>query len=94
MDETGWNDVRAALNDLDYPANKDQVVAHAEQRDATAPAMRLLRGLPWETYRNLGEIRQSAPIDAAADERQTPDEKARQARSPHNRRIAEHLRDL
>ncbi|MDQ7909495.1 DUF2795 domain-containing protein [Phytohabitans sp. ZYX-F-186] len=94
MDETGWNGVRAALDDLDYPARKEQVVGHAERRGAPAAAMRLLRGLPLETYRNLDEIRSSVPLDPAADDGQTPDERARRARSPHNHRIAQHLRDL
>jgi hypothetical protein len=94
MDKTGWNDVQEALSDLDFPAPKDRVVAHAEGRDAPADAMRLLRGLPQSTYRNLSEIRSSVPIDPAADDGQTTDEKVRRARSPHTRRIAEHLRDL
>ncbi|BCB90189.1 DUF2795 domain-containing protein [Phytohabitans suffuscus] len=94
MDETGWNDVRAALDDLDYPASKDQVVAHVERRGGSGAALRLLRGLPLATYLNLDEIRRSVPIDPAADDGQTVDQKARQARSPHDHRIAEHLRDL
>ncbi|MFC0531271.1 DUF2795 domain-containing protein [Phytohabitans kaempferiae] len=94
MDETGWNDVRDALTDLDFPADKEQIVAHAEGRGAAAEALRLVRGLPLQTYRNISEIRSSVPLDPADDDRQTVDQKARRARSPHTHRIAEHLRDL
>jgi hypothetical protein len=92
MDATGWTDVRETLDDLDFPATKEQVVAHAEQRGGSPAALRLLRGLPLESYRNISEIRSSVPIDPAADDHQTADLQARQSRSPHNERIAEHLR--
>jgi hypothetical protein len=92
MDATGWTDVRETLNDLDFPATKEQIVAHAERTGAPPASLRLLRGLPLESYRNIAEIRSSVPIDPAADDRQTTDLKARQSRSSHDERIAEHLR--
>jgi Protein of unknown function (DUF2795) len=92
MDATGWTDVRETLSDLDFPATKEQVVAHAERRGGSPAALRLLRSLPREAYRNISEIRSSVDIDAAADEGQTADLKAREVRSRHDHRIAEHLR--
>jgi hypothetical protein len=93
MDATGWTDVQDALNDLDFPAEKEAVVAHAERSGGTETARHLLRALPLGTYRNISEIRSSVRLDPAADEGQTTDRKVRQDRSPHTRRIAEHLRD-
>ena len=91
-DPTGWTDVQQTLADLDFPATKEQVVTHAEQRGCSFDALRLLRALPLATYRNISEIRSSVPLDPALDDGQDADLKARQARSPHDGRIAEHLR--
>lgn len=93
MDATGWNDVQEALSDLDFPAEKEAVVAHAERSGGTETARHLLRALPLGTYRNMSEIRSSVRLDPAADEGQSTDLKVRQARSSHTRQIAEHLRE-
>jgi hypothetical protein len=93
MDATGWTDVQQALDDLDFPADKEAVVAHAERHGGTDAARHLLRTLPLATYRNMAEIRSSVRLDPAADDGQTADLKVRQTRSRHTRRIAEHLRD-
>lgn len=92
MDTTAWTEMRQALADMDFPAGKEQLVAGAERRGAGPRVLRLLRALPLGTYRNIAEIRSSVPLDPAADEGQTAQLKARQARSPHDKRIAEHLR--
>jgi hypothetical protein len=91
MDNTGFAAVAQALADLDFPASKDEIVGHARRRGADS-AVRLLKALPPETYRNMGEIRSSVPLDPAADDGQSAAGKAEQARSPHSRQIAEHLR--
>jgi hypothetical protein len=61
-------EVLALLDDLDFPADKDAVVRHAEQRGAghDSPAVRALRGMPLATYRNISEIRSS--VDLPPDE--------------------------
>src|SRR3954452_24178573 len=85
--------VRAALDDIDYPASKEQIVAHAEQNRAPQEAMRALRALPLADYRNEGEVMRSLPTDPAASEGQTAEDKANQARQRHRSGVAEHLRD-
>jgi hypothetical protein len=91
MDHTAWAGVAEASADLDFPATKDQIVAHARQRRAPPDADRLLRGLPLATYRNISEVRSSVPLDPAVDERQTAADKAKQARAK-TQGVAEHLR--
>lgn len=92
MDATGWTSVAEALNDLDFPATKQEIVDHALDKRADHAALRLLRGLPVETYRNISEVRSSVPLDPALDDGRSAAEKAQHAPSPHSSRIAEHLR--
>jgi Protein of unknown function (DUF2795) len=97
MSDARWGDVAEALNDLDFPATKDDVVEHARRRGAPDPVQRLLRGLPWETYANMSEIRRAGPPDPAVDEGLSASERAAKARGrhhPHGRRVAEHIRDV
>ncbi len=94
MQPDAWDDVENALNDLDSPAEKEQIVAHASRRTQAEAALKLLRALPLGTYDNLPQVRRSVPLDPARGEGQTPSRKAEQQRSEHSHRIAEHLRDV
>jgi hypothetical protein len=71
MSTDTFAEVQTLLEDLDFPADKDAIVRHAEQRGAghDSPAVRALRGMPVATYRNISEIRSS--VDLGPDE--TPD---------------------
>jgi hypothetical protein len=88
-----WNETEKALNDVDFPAGKDDLVAHAAHRTDHEEVVRLLRALPPGTYDNLVQVRRSVRIDPAAAEGQTASQKVDQTRSHHSRQIAEHLRD-
>jgi hypothetical protein len=92
MASNDFQAVQRALVDMDFPASKDQIVRHAE-RSGDIVAVRMLRALPLGSYDNIAEIRSSVPLDEAADDGQTPADKAARARSDHSRRIAEHLRE-
>jgi hypothetical protein len=61
--EAVWHRLRKVLNDIDFPADKDDLVAHAEQRGADEAVLRLLRALPIAEYRNISELRSSVPLD-------------------------------
>jgi Protein of unknown function (DUF2795) len=93
MDSSVFAAVQQALADLDFPASKDAIVRHAQDRSAAEAALRLLKALPLATYRSISEIRSSVPLDPAAEDGQTASQKADQVRSRHSKRIAEHLRD-
>lgn len=71
MSHDTFADVQTLLEDLDFPADKEQIVAHASGRGAAAdsPAVRALRAMPLATYRNISEVRSS--VGLGPDE--TPD---------------------
>ncbi|WP_374272928.1 DUF2795 domain-containing protein [Actinoplanes sp. M2I2] len=71
MSANTFAEVQELLNDLDFPADKDAIVEHAERRggDGDSAAVRALRAMPVATYRNISEIRSS--VDLGPDE--TPD---------------------
>ena len=92
MDQTTWNTIIEALNDVDFPADKQDLVAHVEGRGADQETVRLLRALPVGSYRNIAEIRSSVSLDPGAEEGRSAAQRATRARSPHVR-VAEYLRD-
>lgn len=93
MADKGFAVVQATLDDLDFPATKEQLIQHAEARDGgDGQAVRLLRALPLGTYDDISQIRSSVRLDPAADDGLSAADEALRARSPHSERIAEHLR--
>ena len=52
-------EVFAPLNDLDYPAAKEDVVRHAEARGASEDVLRALRALPLGDYASREELARS-----------------------------------
>ena len=47
------------LNDLDYPASKEDVVRHAESRGASEGVLRAVRALPLGDYASRAELTRS-----------------------------------
>ena len=65
-----FTEVQTLLQDLDFPADKDAVVRHAEARAGhDAPAVKALRAMPLATYNNMSEIRSSVDLPPS----ETPD---------------------
>ncbi|HEY0533210.1 MAG TPA: DUF2795 domain-containing protein [Actinoplanes sp.] len=64
MTSATFSEVQALLEDLDFPADKDHIVAHAAARGAPddSPAARALRAMPADLYRNISEIRSSVDL--------------------------------
>lgn len=89
-----WEKAAAALDDMDFPAGKDDIVSHVSERAGSQEVLRLVRALPLGTYENLAEVRRSVPLDPAAEDDQTASRRVDQNRSYHSRQIAEHLRDV
>jgi hypothetical protein len=56
-------DVFAPLNDLDYPAAKEDVVRHAESRGASDDVLRALRPLPLGEYASREELARSVDTE-------------------------------
>ncbi len=63
MGEVTLAEVFEPLNDLDYPASKEDVVRHAESRGASDDVLRALRALPLGDYASRDELTRS--VDTA-----------------------------
>ncbi len=59
MEDVSLEEVFEPLNDLDYPASKEDIVRHAEQRGATEAVLKALRALPLGDYASRAELTQS-----------------------------------
>jgi hypothetical protein len=86
------SDVEPYLGAVDYPAERDAIVAAAAAAGAPDEVLRALRAMPPVEYRSRAEVLRSAHVDPAAEVR-TPSRRARQAREG-NPRVAQHLRDV
>lgn len=72
--------VRDCLYDVDFPADKDDLVAAAERNDCM-DAARALRAIPPETYANVAEV--LASVNLSDDDLSEADEAA--ARRTHTK---------
>jgi hypothetical protein len=59
MADVSLDEVFEPLNDLDYPASKEDVVRHAESRGASDDVLRALRALPLGDYASRAELTRS-----------------------------------
>jgi Protein of unknown function (DUF2795) len=91
MREEEWARIRKRLGAVRFPADKRDLVAFAE-RAGDEQLLRAVRSLPLGEYQSVDEIR-AAVLDPDSDQDRDADLAARQARSAHDHRIAEHLRD-
>ncbi len=63
MSDVTLEEVFQPLDDLDYPASKEDVVRHAESRGASEDVLRVLRALPLGDYASRAELTRS--VDTA-----------------------------
>lgn len=59
-DRPSANQIRAHLSEVDYPAGKDALCAHAERSGAPEEVLAALRALPLADYANEDEVIRSA----------------------------------
>ncbi|GAB2741898.1 hypothetical protein GCM10027174_14260 [Salinifilum aidingensis] len=85
--------LEAALSEVDFPASKEDLVAHAQNHGADEETVRSLRALPVAEYENLTEIVRSVPLDMAEEEGQSSSDKAQQASRHQHSGLAEHQRE-
>ncbi len=62
--------LRKCLNDVDFPANKQDLIDAADRNGCDDDTVRALRGIPPETYTNVAQVASSVTI---ADERDIGD---------------------
>lgn len=86
--------VEELLIDVDYPADKDALVAEAERHGGDDDAIRTLRALPPVDYRNRAEVLRSIDINAAENAGKTASDTARQRLDDAHPGVADHMRDV
>ncbi|MDQ4069932.1 MAG: DUF2795 domain-containing protein [Actinomycetota bacterium] len=59
MGDVSLDQVFEPLNDLDYPASKEDVVRHAESSGASEDVLRVVRALPLGHYASRAELTRS-----------------------------------
>jgi hypothetical protein len=87
---TTRSQLRECLNDVDYPADKDDLLAAAARNQCDQDTVRALRTIPRETYRNFSEVLASVPL---AEDRLSDAERAvaHRIRKP---RLADSAKDI
>lgn len=87
---TDSGSVRQALSSLDYPASKDQIVAHAQHHAADDATVAALRAMPVADYAGIQEVLRSVTLDTGSEEGRTHGDKAKQASQSGKDALAEH----
>lgn len=90
-DEITAHQVLGYLQDVDYPADKEALVAAAERAAAPEGVIRSLRAIPPVEYRNAAEVRRSVPVVSDTD--RSASRAAEQARTRAPSGVAEHMRE-
>ncbi|OBI55058.1 DUF2795 domain-containing protein [Mycobacterium sp. E787] len=73
---TTRSQLRKCLTDVDFPANKQDLIDSAVRNGCDDDTVRALRGIPPETYTNVGQVAASVTIaddnDDAGNAAQSP----------------------
>jgi Protein of unknown function (DUF2795) len=94
MKHTDVPEVLAAVKDVDFPADKDELVQAAKVAGASGDVVGALRALPPERYGNREEVARSVRVDPASDLGLSEAQRAEQARLGGKRGLSKHLRDV
>ena len=85
--------LRRALEDVDFPSNKDQLVERALANGADEHTVRALRAIPPVEYRSVSEVLSSVPLRDQQDV--VPPGQRAQARRTHTKPgLAESAKDV
>jgi hypothetical protein len=86
------DDIRGVLNDLAFPASKEQIVEHARDRTSTrSDEARALAAMPRGDYANLTEVLRSVPSQPSPELSET--ERVYQHRHHKHADLAENMRE-
>lgn len=89
---TTRSQLRQYLNDVDYPADKEALLAAAARNGCDDQTGRALRAIPPETYANLAEV--IASVTLTDDEDLTDAEKAQAHRVHTKPGLAQSAKDV
>jgi Protein of unknown function (DUF2795) len=84
--------LRQCLNDVDFPANKQDLLDAADRNGCDDDTIRALRGIPPETYNNAAQV--SASVTIADDRDIQNGDKAAARRSHTKPGLAETAKDI
>jgi len=85
--------LKAALNEVDYPADRDRLVEAARANGADEDTVRALRAMPPDDYRNFDDVR--ASTQKTDDGGPTGDADKANARRHHTKPgVAEREKDI
>ncbi|UNT00166.1 DUF2795 domain-containing protein [Streptomyces tubbatahanensis] len=90
---TTVDEVLAALGDVDFPADKDELMRAAADSGASGEVRVALRGIPPEEYANRDEVARSVRVDPDSDLDLSPAQRAEQARQGGRHGQSQHLRE-
>jgi hypothetical protein len=85
--------VLGALEDVDFPAGKDQLLTAARAAGASEEVVKALRGIPPEQYTSREDVARSVRVDPDSDLGHTAAQRAGQAREGGKPGLSQHLRD-
>lgn len=88
------DDVLGALQNVDFPADKTQLLEAARSAGASGEVMSALRGIPPETYTNRDDIVRSVRTDPDSDLGNSPAQRGEQARQGGKPGLSQHLREV
>ncbi|MFE5400875.1 DUF2795 domain-containing protein [Streptomyces sp. NPDC056580] len=83
-----------ALQDVDFPAGKGELVQAAEDSGAPEEVVKALRAVPPVEYGNRDEVARSMRVDPASDLDLSAAQRAEQARRGGRPGQSQHLRDV
>lgn len=92
MAQTTVREVLGALSDVDFPADKDDLLRAARDAGASHEVITALRGIPPEEYTNRRDVARSVRVDPAADLDYSRAQRAEQARQGGRHGQSQHLR--
>lgn len=81
--------LKAALDDVDYPATKEQLLARAESNKADEDTIKALRSVQNVSYGNFGDVAGAIPMAPGAEYGQSDSDKAQQDRQSTKDGLAE-----
>ncbi|MCF6522640.1 DUF2795 domain-containing protein [Streptomyces sp. JJ36] len=94
MAHTDVDEVLGALQNVDFPADKEQLLREAEREGASEEVLTALRGIPPEEYGNRQDVARSVRTEPDSDIPHTAAQRAQQARLGGKPGQSQHLREV
>ncbi|MDH6228463.1 MULTISPECIES: DUF2795 domain-containing protein [Streptomyces] len=91
---TSAREVVDAIKDVDFPADKNQLIDAARTSGASEGVVAALRGIPPEEYTNRDDVARSVRTDPASDLGVNASQRAQQARAGGRPGQSQHLREV